>query len=129
MYKKYADETIENKDGTTKTIVVQAICRKSDNAYIPFDEANTDYQEYLEWVANGNTAEAVDNTLTWDDIRSTRDQILRSTDWTMTSGATVDQAQWAAYRQVIRDIPQTYKDKTPDDVVWPTQPSTAGPNT
>ena len=21
-----------------------------------------------------------------------------------------------------------YKDKTPDDVVWPTQPSTAGPN-
>ena len=41
----------------------------------------------------------------------------------MTTGATVDQAQWAAYRQVIRDIPQTYKDKTPDDVVWPTQPS------
>ena len=47
----------------------------------------------------------------------------------MTTGATVDQAQWAAYRQTIRDIPQTYKDKTPDDVVWPTQPSTAGPNT
>tara|TARA_Y100000401_G_C8166827_1_gene147143 strand:- start:39 stop:218 length:180 start_codon:yes stop_codon:yes gene_type:complete len=26
---------------------------------IPFDEANTDYQEYLEW-AEGNTAEAAD---------------------------------------------------------------------
>ena len=95
---------------------------------IPFDEANSDYQEYLEWVAEGGVAEAVDDTLTWDDIRSTRDQILRSTDWTMTTGATVDQAQWAAYRQVIRDIPQTYSGKTPDDVVWPTQPSTAGPN-
>ena len=95
---------------------------------IPFDEANTDYQEYLEW-AKTNTAEAADDTLTWDDIRATRDQILKDTDWTMTTGATVDQAQWAAYRQVIRDIPQTYKDKTPDDVVWPTQPSTAGPNT
>ena len=109
-----------------------AIQRKIDGVFdatIPLDEANTDYQEYLEWVAEGNTAEAADeDTLTWDNIRATRDQILRDTDWTMTTGATVDQAQWAAYRQVIRDIPQTYKDKTPDDVVWPTQPSTKGPN-
>ena len=27
---------------------------------IPIDEANTDYQEYLEWVALGNEAEAAD---------------------------------------------------------------------
>jgi len=27
---------------------------------IPFDEENADYQEYLEWVAEGNTAEAAD---------------------------------------------------------------------
>ena len=27
---------------------------------IPFSEANTDYQEYLEWVAKGNTAEEAD---------------------------------------------------------------------
>ena len=95
---------------------------------IPLCEGNTDYQEYLEW-AKTNTAEAADDTLTWDDIRATRDGILQSTDWTMTTGATVDQAQWAAYRQNIRDIPQTYSGKTPDEVVWPTQPSTAGPNT
>ena len=27
---------------------------------IPFDSANTDYQEYLEWVAAGNTADPAD---------------------------------------------------------------------
>ena len=94
---------------------------------IPFDPDNIDYQAYLEWAKN-NTADPVDQ-LTWDDIRGMRDGILRDTDWTMTTGSTVDQAQWAAYRQNLRDLPQTYKDKTPDDVVWPTQPSTAGPNT
>ena len=44
---------MEGVDSTT------TILRKEDNAFIPFDEANTDYQEYLEW-AKTNTAEAAD---------------------------------------------------------------------
>lgn len=37
-----------------------AVLRKEDNAFIPFSEGNKDYQEYLKWVAEGNTAEEAD---------------------------------------------------------------------
>ena len=33
---------------------VQIVKRLADNALIPFDPANTDYAEYLEWLAEGN---------------------------------------------------------------------------
>ena len=103
------------------------ILRVADNAWIPKTEGNRDYQQYLEWVAEGNTPEPAETSDPWQAIREKRDGLILQSDWTMTPGATVDQAQWTAYRQVLRDLPQTYENA--EDVVWPTLPSTSGPNT
>ena len=54
-YKLYANTT----DGQ----VVKSIKRILDDgtvSSIPKNEANTDYQAYLDWVAEGNTPEAAD---------------------------------------------------------------------
>ena len=46
MY-KLLNDPITNKQ---KPFVVRLL----DNANIPFDPANTDYQAYLKWVSEGN---------------------------------------------------------------------------
>lgn len=54
-YKKYADDP---DLGSTNTI--QRIAEDGVKTCIPMVEGNRDYKEYLEWVAEGNTAEAAD---------------------------------------------------------------------
>jgi len=39
---------------------VVSVLRIKDNTSIPFDPANTDYQAYLKWLAEGNTPEPAD---------------------------------------------------------------------
>ena len=56
-YKLYNDDETNT---TTSVFKIDGNITKS----IPFNESNKDYQEYLEWVAKGNTPEEAENMTT-----------------------------------------------------------------
>jgi hypothetical protein len=53
-------------------------------------------------------------------VRSERNELLSSCDWTQLADAPVDNLAWAVYRQELRDIPS--QSGFPWSVTWPTRP-------
>ena len=59
-YKKVNHPEIAIQSGLSGILRTVDEFGKTDNAFIPLDNDNRDYQQYLEWVAEGNTAEEAD---------------------------------------------------------------------
>ena len=59
----------------------------------------------------------------WDQLRAERTRRLLVCDWTQLADSTMNAATsgaWKAYRQALRDLPQTQDD--PANIVWPVAP-------
>ena len=59
-------------------------------------------------------------------LRDQRDHLLSISDWTQAADSPLSdakKAEWATYRQALRDLPSNYAELNDyDDVVWPTRP-------
>jgi hypothetical protein len=61
-------------------------------------------------------------SINMDDVRFTRNQLIAATDWTQALDSPLSQdkrAEWATYRQALRDITNNVDI---NNVVWPEKP-------
>lgn len=101
--------------------------RRSDGASIPVAIGNRDYQEFLivdtelEYCPREYHPTVEER---WAAIRSRRDMLLATCEWTQIPDVPLTEEQkeaWREYRQALRDLPQTFA--TPEGVVWPKPPA------
>jgi hypothetical protein len=111
--------------------------------HLPIDANNDEYisRKYWDFVSNvwADRAPRPTVAMIWQDntwvldvealfseIRQHRDMNLALSDWTQFPDSPLSdnkKVEWAAYRQVLRDIPYTYSEAIfLDDIIWPIKP-------
>lgn len=110
------------KDGKIVNKAVATPEFAASQGWIPLPEGAD-----IGWSFDGVTATPSprDIEAEWEAIRAQRNALLAQSDsavlpdrWAAMTQE--KQQEWSAYRQALRDIPQTYSD--PQDVIWPIKP-------
>lgn len=96
------------------------VVQKQPNAESGFIEAPDEVTCGYTYESGIFSDPGISDDAKWVSLRMQRTYLLTRSDWTQLPDAPCDQEAWAAYRQELRDLPQTYTD--PKTVVWPTQP-------
>ena len=99
--KQYGGVVVPDPGGQTSYWVIDEAAKTVTN-----DQAQAD-------------ADALESS--WDRLRMERNALLVSSDWTQYNDSPLDnKADWAEYRQLLRDFPATETD--PDNPTWPSAP-------
>ena len=93
------------------------------SGFAKIDPAPDDFNKY-DWSTH---TWSLDSDALWEHVREERAHLLLMCDWTQVSDAPLSdtkKAEWATYRQALRNMPVTYASATGiADVIWPTPPS------
>jgi hypothetical protein len=76
------------------------------------DDATWTYWSEMDTAERGVPTEWV-----WERLRNKRDALLAACDWRVVADAPWDQTPWVAYREALRDLPDSTTD--PRLAVWP----------
>ena len=112
-----------------------SIIRQSDGAFIPVAPGNRDYDEYKEWLAQGNHPDPPEHDDAMTQLRAERDRRLKECDtpWGLADFDHPDKGKWINYRNFLRQLPSHIENgerpaPTLDENYnlvynnWPTQP-------
>ena len=87
-----------------------------------YNEAKKRFATYEMRVAEPSlTVDGAYEIIVADSVRAERDALLTATDFRMIRDTPWEKSSWAAYRQALRDIPDS--PGFPYDVIWPEEPS------
>lgn len=98
------------------------------NTFVLFDPPEITDAKLVRIVDGGvverPNADEILNQRQLDQIRINRDYLLKSSDWTQLPDAPLtgqEKADWARYRQGLRDLPKNTQD--PKNPQWPVKPN------
>jgi hypothetical protein len=113
------------ENGAKKVTVFKAHDRATQKL-VSVDPYEEDGIVYTVSVVDKTAEEiAADSNSKAAQIRSQRNQLLTTSDWTQVLDAPIDRTAWAAYRQALRDI--TSQEGFPASVQWPNDPNYVAP--
>jgi hypothetical protein len=118
-YTIYKTDTGEIIGTTTSDITIDEVSLNDNESAIEGNYSG------LEYKILDNEAVLRTEPIT-DLIRNIRNDMLSASDWTQTIDCPLTdakKAEWATYRQALRDLPSSHESTTNiNDVVFPTQP-------
>ena len=121
------DYVSNNIEGTTYNIKYYASKRDAEEIK-DVDGNSHDPKQYVQshFVGDDDTKDARLLAEQWTLIRTERDRLLTSTDWTQGADSPLGESkktEWATYRTDLRTLPADQSSETTyADITWPTEP-------